>query len=104
MHSDIVAAATPPRPTPDETTLGGRIHAIRVARGRQGRPQVLKRFLESMNLLLHEHQRVLRQTVVERWEKNLASPSFAQGVAIAKLDPLVRGCDWLAGIRNVSSR
>lgn len=104
MHSDTVASATPPRPTPDETTLGGRIHAIRTARGRQGEPQLLKRFLESMNQLLPERQRVLKQTVVERWERNLASPTFAQGVAIAKIDPLRRGVDWLAGIRELSDR
>ena len=104
MHPESVSAATTPRTPADESTLGGRIRAIRTARGRRGEPQLLKRFLESMNQLLPERQRVLKQTVVERWEKDLATPSFAQGVAIAKLDPLNRGVEWLAGIRELSDR
>ena len=91
-------ATTPSMTPPDESTLGGRIHAIRQARGRGDAPQGLKQFLESMNQHLPQRDRVFKATVVARWELNTARPTFAQAVAIAKLDPLGRGVDWLAGI------
>lgn len=74
-----------------ETTQGDRIKAVREARD-----EALEPFAAAMNQLLPEEEHA-RSTTVWRWEKNEGSPSFRQGLAIIKLDPMQRGIAWFAG-------
>ena len=75
-------------------TLGDRIFAVRDAMPRGGRLAVLSR--EAFAALLSERLGgSVSAGAVADWEKGRTEPSLAVLAALAAMDPLERGRDWL---------